>query len=471
MGMLLLKLGLALTYSNIGPGDSADYLIRAISIRETGSLNINFADRFLPGMLLPIPRPSVLTQPLFPLLIAGLSVLFGYELAGRLVPILAGALLPLVVFRLSKKFAGEKVSFTAAVLSAFVPFLFSYSTFILTDIPFVFMIALSYCLFLDYLERKTMRNALLFGAALGFSYLLRSSAIFMMAAIGAHILLRQKKLLRKNLPHLAAALVIMLLIVSPWLYRSSIANMEVFGTASNPEPGMTLRMAGMARGYSQPEAGSLLSLSKIYTSAGRAANYFFWMLPVYILTPFLAALSIYYFLRCKFDARLQPVFFYFLLLLAFHSLWPWTAPRFFFPIVPFFCIFSAIALHKIFGGNWKLPLVFICAVMISAGASHALIVDTEIDPGYGEFAECVLYQTGDGAVIISSEPGLLHYLTRRRTVIAPNMEIGGAVDFLSGYGPTHIHLDGETVPPSLSEFYSTQIPLCMSGKQKLFALP
>src|SRR5258708_11007161 len=76
------------------------------------------------------PGPQLNFNPLFPLLIAGTSfVTHNYELAGRLVGLIMGALLPLPVFGVGSRLFNRRVGFIAAALALlhplFVHFLFT----------------------------------------------------------------------------------------------------------------------------------------------------------------------------------------------------------------------------------------------------------------------------------------------------------------------------------------------------------
>ena len=71
-----------------------------------------------------VPGPQVNFPPLFPWLIAGTSLFTGdYELAGRLVTLVLGALLPLPVYGVASRLFNRRVGFIAAMLVLLHPLL------------------------------------------------------------------------------------------------------------------------------------------------------------------------------------------------------------------------------------------------------------------------------------------------------------------------------------------------------------
>ncbi len=83
------------------------------------------------------PGPQLNFNPLFPLLIAGTSfVTRNYELAGRLVALVMGALLPLPVFGVGSRLFNRRVGFIAAALALLHPLLVHLSFTVFSEGPY-----------------------------------------------------------------------------------------------------------------------------------------------------------------------------------------------------------------------------------------------------------------------------------------------------------------------------------------------
>src|SRR5216684_7066640 len=83
------------------------------------------------------PGAQLNFNPLFPLLIAGTSfVTHNYELAGRLVALIMGALLPLPVFGIASRLFSRRVGFIAAGLTLLHPLLVNLSFAVYSEGPY-----------------------------------------------------------------------------------------------------------------------------------------------------------------------------------------------------------------------------------------------------------------------------------------------------------------------------------------------
>src|SRR6266851_8063644 len=83
------------------------------------------------------PGSELLFNPLFPLLIAGTSfVTHNYELAGRLVALIMGGLLPLPVFGIASRLFNRRVGFIAAILALLHPLLLNLSFTVFSEGPY-----------------------------------------------------------------------------------------------------------------------------------------------------------------------------------------------------------------------------------------------------------------------------------------------------------------------------------------------
>src|SRR5712692_896094 len=132
------------------------------------------------------PGPQLNFNPLFPLLIAGTSfVTRNYELAGRLVALVMGALLPLPVFGVGSRLFNRRVGFIAAALALLHPLLVHLSFTVFSEGPYTTLfLSAVYCV-VRALSDSSTKNWLLVGTAFGLSYLVRAEAT---AAFGIALL-------------------------------------------------------------------------------------------------------------------------------------------------------------------------------------------------------------------------------------------------------------------------------------------
>src|SRR6266849_10588476 len=134
------------------------------------------------------PGAQLNFNPLFPLLIAGTSfVTHNYQLAGRLVALVMGALLPLPVFGIASRLFNRRVGVIAALLTLLHPLLVHLSFTVLSEGPYTALLLSAVYLVVRALDHSSTRLWMLVGGAFGLSYLLRAeaSAVFAIAVLFA----------------------------------------------------------------------------------------------------------------------------------------------------------------------------------------------------------------------------------------------------------------------------------------------
>src|SRR5712692_8602612 len=123
------------------------------------------------------PGAQLNFNPLFPLMIAGASfVTHNYELAGRLVTLLMGALLPLPVFGIASRLFNRRVGFIAATLTLLHPLLVHLSFTVFSEGPYATLLLSATYLVVRALDQSSTRNWLLVGVTFGLTWLLRAEA-------------------------------------------------------------------------------------------------------------------------------------------------------------------------------------------------------------------------------------------------------------------------------------------------------
>jgi 4-amino-4-deoxy-L-arabinose transferase-like glycosyltransferase len=124
------------------------------------------------------PGPQLNFNPLFPLLIAGTSFLThnNYELAGRLVALIMGSLLPLPVFGIAERLFNHRVGLIAAVLSLLHPLLIHLSFTVFSEGPYATLFLSAIYMTVRALQQYSTRSWFLVGFTFGLTWLLRAEA-------------------------------------------------------------------------------------------------------------------------------------------------------------------------------------------------------------------------------------------------------------------------------------------------------
>ncbi len=129
-----------------------------------------------------VPGPQVNFPPLFPWLIAGTSLFTGdYELAGRLVTLVLGALLPLPVYGVASRLFNRRVGFIAAMLVLLHPLLVHLSYMVYAEGPYPTLLLTAIYLIVRALEDSSNKWWMWAGGALALCYLLRAEALAALA--------------------------------------------------------------------------------------------------------------------------------------------------------------------------------------------------------------------------------------------------------------------------------------------------
>jgi len=134
------------------------------------------------GYLGILGEPDWFISPGYPLLIAVVTFLTANaELAGRLISLLLGSLLPLPVYLLARQCYGRRPATMAGLFVAGLPILVQYSSLVWSETTFMFLILLGLALVWRALQRGGLLPALAAGLLLGFAYLTRSEGVVYLA--------------------------------------------------------------------------------------------------------------------------------------------------------------------------------------------------------------------------------------------------------------------------------------------------
>jgi hypothetical protein len=172
------------------------------------------------------PGTQLVFPPLFPSLIAAASLIThnDYELAGRVVSFLLGALLPVPVFGIANRLFDRRVAMIAAMLTVVYPLFVNLSFSVFSEGSYATIFLGAVYLVLRVFDRPSILNWSFVGGAFGAAYLTRQEAVGpFLVAIVLGLIARDDSSLVKAKRALAAVVVFMVL-ASPQvllLYRST----------------------------------------------------------------------------------------------------------------------------------------------------------------------------------------------------------------------------------------------------------
>ncbi len=161
---LWIFLSLYLTFSNptIGISDMFWFIERA------NTLSLHSSKYWVDGF-----------YPLgYPVLLKIISNIFGdYLIGGRIISLFSGMIGVIFIYLITKEIFGNFSSKIATLLLILNPFYLKFSTISSTDIPSASFLILATYLFILYLKKREGKFLFLSGVALGFSYMIRYTAL------------------------------------------------------------------------------------------------------------------------------------------------------------------------------------------------------------------------------------------------------------------------------------------------------
>ena len=162
--------------------------------------------------------PSSFFEPLYPLFSAGCYKLFGDRfLFWRLLLAVMSSVTCLLVFSIGKRLFTQGIGYIAALICAVYPYFVFYTVFLMSETFLFFFLALSVYYFVRLREEPGWRFGILFGVALGLTFLTRSIILGLIPFLILLLLIESPR--RFILPSIIA-LVFFSLTISPWVIRN-----------------------------------------------------------------------------------------------------------------------------------------------------------------------------------------------------------------------------------------------------------
>lgn len=180
-----------------------------------------------------IIHPEEHWMPLTAVLAAIPMLAFGESARAALIPfVLLGSLLPLISFAAARQLkVSDEGALFAAACCAFLPELLLYATRTDTVIPYALLIGVCILLITRGLDYGRALDFALAGVAAGLAYLTRSDALLLIPMLIVTVIARYLLRDRPRWRYAPLALVVLLLVASPWIARSY----ALFDTFGSPE--------------------------------------------------------------------------------------------------------------------------------------------------------------------------------------------------------------------------------------------
>jgi 4-amino-4-deoxy-L-arabinose transferase-like glycosyltransferase len=220
----LLRLGAAIYLGDtieILPGIHDQVTYDALARRVLTGHGFSYAANWWPATR--ANEPTAHFSFLYSLYLAGVYAIFGlHPLAARLLQALvAGVLMPLLLYRITRRTTGETTALVAAACSAVYIYFIYYGASLLTETFSILAILASLDLALNLAEKPSWKQALLLGLALGTGVLLRQTLLLFVPFLLLWLLWQARGRIRWY--HLVLPVVIIALLIAPWTVRNYFA--------------------------------------------------------------------------------------------------------------------------------------------------------------------------------------------------------------------------------------------------------
>ncbi|MCP2499960.1 MAG: glycosyltransferase family 39 protein [Deltaproteobacteria bacterium] len=203
--------------------------------------------------------PETIFPPLYPVLIGALSVVTGdTEVAGRLISMAMGTLLPVPMFLLTEMVFDRRAALSAALLVAISPMLIALSCSVYSEGIYFTMWLTGIYFAMRTLRGDKVRYAALSGLFLGFAYLVRPEAMGYALLTAIWILaagIFRKSTIRSALPRAATVLLVALAVAAPYVTWLSINSGNIHLEGKSAYNNITTRRIHQGMEYSEATRG------------------------------------------------------------------------------------------------------------------------------------------------------------------------------------------------------------------------
>jgi len=220
----LLRLGAAVYLGNtveVLPGTYDQVTYDALARRVLTGHGFSYATDWWPATR--ADEPTAHFSFLYSLYLAGVYVVFGFHpLAARLLQaLIAGVLMPLLLYRITHRLAGEPAALAAAAISAVYIYFVYYAACLMTETFFILAVLAGLELALAFVQRPAWKGALFLGLTLGAGVLIRQTLLLFVPFLLGWVVWELRRRLRWG--HVLLILLLIALFIAPWTIRNYLA--------------------------------------------------------------------------------------------------------------------------------------------------------------------------------------------------------------------------------------------------------
>ncbi|MFC2165497.1 ArnT family glycosyltransferase [Acidobacteriota bacterium] len=169
--------------------------------------------------------PNTLRTPLYPIFIAGIYTLFGFEpWVVLLFQIVIGALSCLLLIFTLRRLFNKQIALIAAFFFAIDPLQIVFTVSLISDVLFVFLLVIAFYWFSrGFTSEAQGKNIVYYGLSgffFGFSALIRPISQYIPVVVIFFFLVWYRHKLKEALKYSGAVLLMFLLAITPWLIRN-----------------------------------------------------------------------------------------------------------------------------------------------------------------------------------------------------------------------------------------------------------
>lgn len=316
---------------------------------------------------------------------------------------LIGTFTIFLVYLLSKKLFDEKVGLYSAVFLALLPMHITYSTKILTDVLYTFLITLSFFLFWKGYEEKHNLSKVLFGVSLALALLSRYTTLWILPVFLLYFLIRDKSFKFLTDKYLWFAVL---------AFLTSLVPFFIYGTLE----------------YNNPIGALLHGLKASGYWGGVQSGLFFlvhWFQMFSIIGILFAAGLVWIISKKEYMRReVYLLLLWSLLFLVVASIMPHKEDRFIMAIVPAVVIIAAYCLSKLNKHRMK---IFV-GMLVILSVFLVFQFRSAYENSYHDTNKCFLEaneylkNVDKNSVVITDESSVVYYYTKLETRFYPNPE-------------------------------------------------
>jgi 4-amino-4-deoxy-L-arabinose transferase-like glycosyltransferase len=169
-------------------------------------------------------RPTAFWPPLYPMFLAGLYSLFGYNpLVPRLVQAVLGVVTVGATFEVARLLFDRRVAIFAGLGIALYPHLIYFSTWLIAEAMYMALLAITVLVAVKLQVRQRWRDVVLLGVLLGLGILAKPATLMLVPLLALWVLLAfSTQPLTVRLGYFAIILLVLAVVVAPWTLRNHL---------------------------------------------------------------------------------------------------------------------------------------------------------------------------------------------------------------------------------------------------------